>query len=597
MAMKGRLSRFALLALIAITLAVRTSFPQRQVLTWDVFGYYLYLPATFIHDDIGLKDDTWLDEVMTTHPPSATLYQVVDGADGNRVIKYSSGMALLYAPFFFVAHVLAAPLGYPADGFSAPYQLAITFGCLAFALFGLVLLRMVLLHFFDDRWSAALLVLIALGTNWFQLAAWDGTLLTHPALFTLYAFLLLATIRWHLTPSWSWALVMGVSLGLITTIRPSELVVFLVPLFWGLHDAAARRAKWRAITGNLAQLLVAALILLVVVSPQLFYWHATTGQWIFYSYVNPGEGFDLDSPHLRPFLVSFRKGWFIYTPLMVLAVAGIPWLWKRVPQAFWAVLIFLIVDVWIVSSWSCWWYAGGSFSSRSMVPTYVLLALPVGAVLQWAWERRYTRIVSIAFCLGCVILSLFQTWQWANGIISKERMTKAYYKAVFARTKVPAGADRLLLVERPLGNEEHLVEEEGYIESERYLDTYDHEPDGAFSMDAEHPFTPAFESTFAELTGKDHAWLRMSGRVLLADSSVGTPTAVIHFEHDGGTYKYMARDLIVPDGPRGTWVPFSVDYITPEVRSRQDRVKAYLWNRSGARMRIDDLRVVVFEPR
>jgi len=53
MAMKGRLSRFALLALIAITLAVRTSFPQRQVLTWDVFGYYLYLrrpSSTMISD-------------------------------------------------------------------------------------------------------------------------------------------------------------------------------------------------------------------------------------------------------------------------------------------------------------------------------------------------------------------------------------------------------------------------------------------------------------------------------------------------------------------------------------------------------------------
>ncbi|MCB9178127.1 MAG: hypothetical protein H6590_01700 [Flavobacteriales bacterium] len=595
--MNGRPSRIALLAIIAITLAVRCSFPQRQVLTWDVFGYYLYLPATVIHHDVALQDGAWLEEVMTTYTPSATLYQLVDGPDGNRVIKYSSGMAVLYAPFFLVAHGLAGPLGHPADGFSPPYQLSITIGCLAFALFGLVLLRKVLLHFFDDRWSAALLFLIALGTNWFQLVAWDGTLLTHPALFTLYAWLLLATIRWHQTPSWRWALAIGASLGLIALIRPSELVAAVVPLLWGLHDASARRAKWHAMRGNLVHVVGAVGIFLLVVSTQMLYWHATTGEWIFYSYVNPGEGFDLDNPHLRPFLVSFRKGWFIYTPLMLLAVAGIPWLWRRIPKAFWAILVFLIVDVWIVSSWSCWWYAGGSFSSRSMVPAYVLLALPLGAVLQWAWERRSTRMLALCFSVGCILLNLFQTWQWSAGILSKERMTKAYYKAVFARTKIPADADRLLLVERPLGHDEQLVEEDRYRASERYLATYDEQPDSVFTLDAEHPFTPAYESTFADLTAKDHAWLRVSGRFFIADDQAAAPTVVIHFEHEGGLYKYMARDWIVPDSARNTWTTFSVDYITPEVRSRQDKVKAYLWYRSGASARVDDLRVQVYEPK
>ena len=126
--MNARLSSYALILLCAVTVAVRCTMPQRQVLTWDVFGYYLYLPAGFIHDDPALQDRAWLDEVMTTYEPSSTLYQLVDGPDGKRVIKYSSGMAVLYAPFFFVAHVLADPLGFPADGFSAPYQLAITIG-------------------------------------------------------------------------------------------------------------------------------------------------------------------------------------------------------------------------------------------------------------------------------------------------------------------------------------------------------------------------------------------------------------------------------------------------------------------------------------
>lgn len=594
--MNARLSRYALIVLCAVTIAVRCAMPQRQVLTWDVFGYYLYLPATFIHDDPALEDRAWLDEVMAKYEPSSTLYQIVDGPEGRRVIKYSSGMAVLYAPFFFVAHALAAPLGFPVDGFSAPYQVAVTIGCLAFALLGLFLFRNVLLHFFDDRWTAALLLLIGFGTNWFQLTAWDGTPLTHSALFTLYALLLLATIRWHAAPSWRWALWIGLSLGLITLIRPSELVAMLIPTLWGMHSAGARKAKWNAIRSNIPQILGAALLFLFAVSPQLFYWKSITGQWIFYSYVNPGEGFDLATPHLRPFLVSFRKGWFIYTPLMVIAIAGIIPLWKRIPQAFWAVVIFLIVDVWIVSSWSCWWYAGGSFSSRSMVPAYVLLALPLGAALQWAWERKVARMAAIAACGAFLVLNLFQTGQWTAGIISKERMTKAYYKAVFARTSIPDGAKDLLLVSRSFGSEERLSDEGRYHVREAFRDGYSDRPDSVLTLSGEAPYSQAFETSYEGLTNNDHAWLRVSARFWVGDSVPAVPTVVIHFEHDGGVYKYLARDWVIPRGARNQWVSFSVDYITPEVRSKHDKMKAYIWNQRGSPIRVDDLVVQVFEP-
>lgn len=595
--MNGRLSRYALIALVAVTISVRCSFPQRQILTWDVFGYYLYLPAAFIHDDVALRDRAWLDEVTRTYTPSATIYQLVDGPDGARVIKYSSGMALLYAPGFLLAHLLAEPLGYPADGFSPPYQIAVASGCLAFALLGLVLFRHVLLHFFDDRWTAIVLLLIGFGTNWFQLTAWDGTLLTHSALFTLYAWLMLATIRWHQRPTWAQAIQIGVALGVITLIRPSELVAVLIPLMWGLHAAVDRRAKWNAIAAHPLHLLVAAAFFALAVSPQLLYWKATTGQWLFYSYVNPGEGFDFATPHLRPFLISFRKGWFVYTPLMLYAVVGIAALWERIPQAFWAVLVFLLVDLWIVSSWSCWWYAGGSFSARSMVPAYVLLALPLGALLQWAWQRRPMRIPLLVTCCAFVVLNLFQTWQWTAGILSKERMTKAYYKAVFARTQVPAEAEELLLVSRSLGNEEKLQDEDRYSAREVLRSDFFDRPDSVLTLTAEAPFSQAYENSFEGLTGKDHAWVRASARFWVGDSVTAMPTLVIHFEHDGGTYKYMARDWSIPAGTKNTWVAFSMDYITPEVRSRSDRMKAYIWNQRGTPVRVDDFVVEVFEPK
>jgi hypothetical protein len=596
-AMKGRFSCATVFALGLAVALVRSYYPQRQVLAWDVFGYYLYLPAAFIHNDIALRDRTWTDRVMTTYAPSSTFYQLVDGSDGARVIRYGSGMAMLYAPFFAVAHLLAEPLGFPADGFSPPYQVAVTLGCLAIAWLGLLVLRAVLLRFFDDRWTAVLLLLIGLGTNWFQLTAWDGTLLSHSALFTLYALLLFTTIHWHERPTRMMALGIGVVLGLITLVRPSELVAVSIPVLWGVAGPDAQRSKWRMVRAHVPHLVMAAIAFALVVAPQLLYWRLTAGQWLFYSYVNPGEGLDLATPHLRPFLISFRKGWFVYTPLMMFAILGLATLRKRLPQAFWSVLIFLVVDVWIVSSWSCWWYAGGSFSARAMVPAYPVLALPLGTFLQWAWRWRGWRMPVVLAGVGFVALNLFQTWQWTAGIISKERMTKAYYKAVFGRTHMPVGADTLLLVQRPLGNEERFTDERRYRAQEVFRADHADHPDGVFTLTDTILYTPAFETTFEGLTAKDHVWIRPSMRFWVGDGTSAVPTMVVHFEHEGGTYKYMAREPVVPAGVRDAWVSFTMDYITPEVRARHDKVKVYLWNRHGATLRVDDLVVLVFEPR
>lgn len=594
--MHGRLSRYALVALFAVTIAVRCSFPQRQVLTWDVFGYHLYLPAAFIHDDVALKDRLWLDEVMTNRPPSTTLYQVIDGPDGGRVIRYSSGMAVLFAPFFLIAHLLAEPAGFPADGSSAPYQFAATIGALAFALLGMFLLLKVLRHFFHDGLAAALLLLIGLGTNWFQLVAWDGTLLTHPALFTLYGALLLATITWHRKPTGSAALAVGVLTGFITLVRPSELVVVLVPVLWGIAPAAARAAKWQAIRNHPLHAALAVIGFIAAMAPQLVYWRITTGEWLFYSYANPGEGFDFDTPHIRPFLTSFRKGWLLYTPLMLPAIGGILLLRRELPQAFLAILAYLVLDLWIVSSWSCWWYAGGSFSSRSMVPAYVLLALPLGALLQRMWTKPLLRWGAGVLCAACVMLNLFQTWQWTAGIISKERMTRAYYMAVFGRTSAPGNAEELLLVGRATGGEEKLIHEHRYTGREAFRTGSNDKPGGVLTLSAEAPFSPAFEATFEQLTGKDHAWIRCSARFWVDDSVPAVPTMVVHFEHKGGTYKYMARDAVVPAATRNTWVTCTMDYLTPEVRSSKDKVKAYLWNQQGEAVKVDDFTVQVLEP-
>ncbi len=588
--MPRRWSLITVWALCALLFALRTTQTAKHALTWDVFGYYLYLPATFIHDDPALKDRAWLDEVMLKYDPSTTLYQLVDGPYGTRVIKYSSGMAVAYAPWFFIAHVLAEPLGFEADGFSPPYQLAITYGMLLWVLLGLFLFRQVLRHFFGDGWTSILLLLIVLGTNYLHLAALDGTLLTHPFLFTLYAGLLLATIRWHERPNWKSALAIGAGAGWITLVRPSEGVCMIVPLLW--MGAAGFVAKWKQVLAHWKHGAAMLVAFVVLASPQLLYWKSVTGQWLFYSYINPGEGFDFASPHLADYLFSFRKGWFVYTPLALLMVLGSIVLWRKARHLFWPIAAFLVVDLYVVSSWTNWWYAGGSYSARSMLPAFTLLALPFGYALVGSGRKWL-----LPMTVPLILLNLFQTWQWNHGVISKERMTAAYYAAVFGRTSIPAHAQRLLLVDRPLTEEETLEDASGYSMKVLYENVFNDRPDSTYALTPEDPFTPGPDVKFKDLTTRDHVWLRISARLLVADSTAAPPVIVCSFHHIGETYKYKTMTWNIATATKNAWTALSFDYISPEVRSPEDNLKVYIWNQYGGTHQVDDLRVEVFEPK
>ena len=121
-----------------------------NVLGWDVFSYYIYLPATFIYNDPGMVNQLVIDRIFEQYQPSGTVYQIYRLPNGNWVSMYSMGFAILYAPFFFIAHGWALLSGgvYPADGFSFPYQYCIGNGVMIYIVAGIFVIRKVLLHFF-----------------------------------------------------------------------------------------------------------------------------------------------------------------------------------------------------------------------------------------------------------------------------------------------------------------------------------------------------------------------------------------------------------------------------------------------------------------
>ncbi|MDX5320147.1 MAG: glycosyltransferase family 39 protein, partial [Bacteroidota bacterium] len=403
----------AVLAIVVLRLFIAD---PHHSLSWDVFGYYLYLPAYFIYDDLTLQNMEWVNHIIETYHTTGTLYQAVQVESGNWVMRYPGGLALLNLPFFLMADFLAEPLGYVRDGFSTPYQFAWVFGSMCYAIVGLFFSRKLLRNYFSDRATALLILLLVFATNYLEMATY-GNPLAHNFLFALYALGLWMIDRWTNRPKPYQLLAIGVLIGLITMCRPNEGLFLMIPVLWKLWPACWVNPK-DFFSKNIPALLLGGIGLFLGGLPQLLYWKLTSGQWLFYSYQDNGVGFDFTSPHTVDFLFSFRKGWFVYTPVMFLAVIGFVQLYRRNRTLFWPFFLFFLLNLYVVSSWSVWWYGGGSYSSRSMVSSYLMLAFPLGYLLEWVKERGalFTRGVwGVLVLLGA--LNLFQFWQFKAKII------------------------------------------------------------------------------------------------------------------------------------------------------------------------------------
>ncbi|MBK6933118.1 MAG: glycosyltransferase family 39 protein [Saprospirales bacterium] len=399
-----------------------------HVLTWDAFGYYLDLPGLFIYGDVEKLE--WLPGILEKYRPTGSLYQVSELPNGNWVMKYLLGLSILYAPFFFIGHGVAGWLGYAQDGFSAPYALAICFGALAYAFLGLLLLRLVLRRFFSEPVAALVLLLTGLATNYVQYAAVDSAM-THGFLFSIYALALWLIVRWHETPGLRLAFFIGLVIGLACITRPTEGVMLFLPLLWQ-KEGLDKRRFFRQQPAHLGWAVAGGFLGIL---PQLLYWKTVTGGWIY----DVGSKFLFFRPHWQV-LAGWEKGWFVYTPVALLLVAGL--LFLRPYPFRKAVLTFSLLNVWIIIAWADWRY-GASYSCRALVQSYPVWALALGAVLTKVWASRLKRLL-LPLAAFLVYVNLFQIGQYNRTILHYNDMNRAYYRAIFLNPN-PGPLDMSLL--------------------------------------------------------------------------------------------------------------------------------------------------------
>ncbi|MFZ1677769.1 MAG: hypothetical protein WAT91_10880, partial [Saprospiraceae bacterium] len=314
---------------------------SEAAISWDVSGYYHYLPAIFIYHDI--KKQAYMADIDAKYLPSPAHDQSFGHHDsGNRVNKYAIGQAIMYSPFFLLAHTYAKiTKSYPADGYSKPYQVAIWLGSFLMSLLGLLLLRQIFLLYFKDQTVAWVLFALGLATNWMEYASISNGM-NHTWLFTLMCGLILFSYRFYKKMDWASTFGIGVCLGLATLTRPTEIIWVFVPLLWGIQSLRERITllfqQWK-------KCLVAVVIAGLIISIQLIYWKSVAGEWIVYSYGE--QGFNWLHPRIWRGLMGVNVGWWIYTPMMLISLIGFFSLYKKKKPLFWPAFVTSILAIYI----------------------------------------------------------------------------------------------------------------------------------------------------------------------------------------------------------------------------------------------------------
>ena len=531
--------------------------PYDQVIMAEGLGYYAYLPAVFIYDDLSFS---FFNEVHDRYyatgysPPTANFVLEFDGL---RLNKYFPGVSLLWLPFFLVAHLLALLFHLPADGYSPVYQLAIGCAGLFYTWLGLRFTKKMMdTHRIGPSQQSLALAGILFATN-LTLYAGSWSAQTH-----CYSFAIIAAAGWLLMRLFDpeepdkrrLPGILFILLALLVTLRPQDLILLLLLPFFGWTMPAFRQVVRRYLftRQTLAGLLVACL----VAGRVCLFWYLQTGKFVLQPY--HGEGYIWNQPHLADYLFSYRKGWLLYTPFAALALAGIFFTGSRRSSA--SLLVFWLAVVYANSCWWCWTFSPSSFGQRPMVDFYSILALQAAFLFRFMSRHRMS-VVAVMVTAVLAGLNLLQTYQYRHGIIPGEfASAETYWPHFFTVHPVayypvpPATMLQRAVAGAPQDGES---------------DTTAVSSSQPFSRTLRLPL-PAF------LTPGNHSHMRFSAEVMSSKLAAPHESVVIDFRRGDSTVSYQSfglRDFV----RSSRWQPLQFGMEIPANVSLTDTVLVYLW--------------------
>ena len=295
----------------------------------------------------------------------------------------------------------------------------------------MVYLRKVFRRYFNEWISAIVLVCMFLGTNLYFYTVIEGPM-SHIHNVALLSILLWNLIKWYEEPSWKRSIYIGLCMGMLVLIRPTNALFALVVALAMVDSFKEIPARIKLLISEYQRVIVMVITAFAVFFLQMIYWKVQTGSWLYYSY--EGESFFFNNPHLMEGFFGYRKGLFVYTPMAFFGFLGILLMaFKKDALKEWRASIFLVVPLfyYVAFSWWCWWY-GGSFGNRGSIESFPFLFLGLGALLTVLWNyKRFLVYGLLPIFAFFIYLNRHQSYQFVEGSLHYDSMTKEAYWQTF----------------------------------------------------------------------------------------------------------------------------------------------------------------------
>lgn len=316
-----------------------------------------------------------------------------------------------------------------ASGYSPTYKFGIAMSSLFYLVLGLFFMRKILRKFYSGSVVSLTLLFVGLGTNFYYYTV-IGVGMPHIYLLALFSIIIYLLIEWYQSPTIKLSAFLGLLAGLIILVRPTMLIIVVLALFFGVNSFEKLKERMLFFKANLLKILTILVAAFCIWVPQFLYWKISAGTYLFYSYTE--EGFFFSDPQLLNALFSYRKGWLLYTPLMIFSLLGFFQMFRKKDQNALSVVLTVVVYFYVASCWWDWWF-GGSFGYRTMIEMLPLLAFGLAYFIHHLLSAvKFYKLPVLALMFLLLGFNLFQTRQAHEGLLHHDSMTKAaYFKILF----------------------------------------------------------------------------------------------------------------------------------------------------------------------
>ena len=396
----------------------------------DGVGYYAFARAPLIEHNLDFTRDyqeantSFRENRLDKNGQPTPEFRTRTGHIENH---FTVGPAMLWAPFLIVAHVgvlLARAMGstVAADGFSAPYRLAMALATAVYGFLGLLISFRLARKYVDETWA-----LLA------TLAIWWATSLPvymyfNPSWSHALSAFVVALFLWYWDktrdsrglPQW---ILLGALAGLMLNVYYANVMLFVVLLLEAAHQYRAAFRSAGPDTPDVPRLLLRhflfAVTIVVCMMPTFIAHRVIYGGILETGYVSVRDWF-WGSPYLFSVLFSANHGLFSWTPVLLFAVIGLFAFWRSVPRTGLAFLAAALAFYYFIASYPDW--AGiSSYGNRFFVSLTPLFILGLAVFLDRFARVFRARRAALAF--ASIFVACFVFWnaglmfQWGTHLV------------------------------------------------------------------------------------------------------------------------------------------------------------------------------------